>query len=188
MTMAAIKRMKSIEREKTSIPQFKKSEDTMMIWLNSFLSIFIPSCPLDLIDPAVVNFYADKQVEGELKSGRMRTVRGETIQDEATKFNKIFQRKVIRRETIAASIIMLASVVTVWYLVNYNEAWEYNNNILANDHFNIFSAVLVIMIFTSFLFVKRMDIFQLFGLNTGYKNSPLVKGSVLAAVTFLVLR
>ena len=65
MTMAAIKRMKSIEREKTSIPQFKKSEDTMMIWLNSFLSIFIPSCPLDLIDPAVVNFYADKQVEVE---------------------------------------------------------------------------------------------------------------------------
>ena len=174
--------MESIERGKTSIPSFEKSNDAP-IWLNSFLSIFIPSCPLDLFDPAVVNFYADKQVKVELKSGRMKTVKGKTIQDEATKFNKIFQRKIIRRQLISSTFIILATVAVIWYLVNFNETYHYNDNILTNKEFNIFSAVLVIMSFTSLFFFKRMDIFELCGL-----NSPLVKGSVLAAVTLLVMR
>ena len=183
--------MESIERGKTSIPSFEKSNDAP-IWLNSFLSIFIPSCPLDLIDPAMVNFYADQEVKVELKSGRMKTVKGKTIQDEATKFNKIFQRKIIRRQLIASSTIILATVAVIWYLVNFKDTYYYNDNILTNKEFNIFSAVLVIMSFTSLLFVKRMDIFQLFGLNTKSKKIsplvPLVKGSVLAAVTLLVMR
>ena len=174
--------MESIERGKTSIPQFKKNNDGP-IWLNSFLSIFIPSCPLDLIDPAMVNFYAEQEVKVELKSGGMRKVQGKQIQDEATKFNKIFQRKIIRRQLISSTIIILATVAVIWYLVNFKETYHYNDNILTNNAFNIFSAVLVIMSFTSLFFFKRMDIFELCGL-----NSPLVKGFVLAAVTLLVMR
>ena len=166
------------------------------IWLNSFLSIFIPSCPLDLIDPAMLNHYVDKEVDVELKRGKKvvtEVVQGREIHDEAMTFNNRFQRKIIRRQLIASSIIILATVAIVWYLVNYNQSWVYNNNILTNHAFNIFSGVLVIMSFMSFGFVKNMDIFQLFHLNkwkddTKEGKSPLVKGFILAAVTLLVLR
>ena len=187
-TKAALQRVESIERGKTSIPRFEKSDDAP-IWLNSFLSVFIPSCPLDLIDPAMVNFYADKNVEVELKSGKKRTVPGKRIRDEMTKFNKGFQWKIIGRQVITSSIIMLATVATIWYKINYDEAWEYNNNILPNLHFNIFSAILAIMSISSFLFLKNLDIFELFDLNSeSKKSSPVIKGFLLVAVTLLVLR
>ena len=193
--MAALQRLESTEREKTSIPRFEKNVDGP-IWLNSFLSIFIPSCPLDLIDPAMLNHYVDKEVDVELKRGKKvvtEVVQGREIHDEAMTFNNRFQRKIIRRQLIASSIIILATVAIVWYLVNYNQSWVYNNNILTNHAFNIFSGVLVIMSFMSFGFVKNMDIFQLFHLNkwkddTKEGKSPLVKGFILAAVTLLVLR
>ena len=186
--MAALQRVESIEREKTSLPRFEKSNDAP-IWLNSFLSVFIPSCPLDLIDPAMVNFWVDKKVQVELKNGRKRTVSGKMIQEEATKFNKQFQRSIIVRQLIASSIIMLATIGTIWYLVNFNEAWEYNHNILPNLHFNIFSTVLGIMSISSFLFVKNLDIFERFDLNSERRKiSPVIKGSLLVTATLLVLR
>ena len=186
--MAALQRVESIEREKTSLPRFEKNKDAP-IWLNSFLSVFIPSCPMDLIDPAMVNFWVDKKVQVELKNGRKRLVPGKMIQEEVTKFNKQYQRSIIGRQLITSTIIMLATIATIWYLVNFNEAWEYNNNILPNLHFNIFSAVLGIMSISSFLFVKNMDIFELFDLNSeSKKNSPVIKGSLLVAATLLVLR
>ena len=185
--------MESIERERTSLPHYNNFPSALNndapIWLNSFLSVFIPSCPLDLIDPAMVNFWVDKKVQVELKNGRKRTVSGKMIQEEATKFNKQFQRSIIVRQLIASSIIMLATIGTIWYLVNFNEAWEYNHNILPNLHFNIFSAVLAIMSISSFLFVKNLDIFELFDLNSeSKKNSPVIKGSLVVAATLLVLR
>ena len=88
--MAALQRVESIEREKTSLPRFEKNNDAP-IWLNSFLSVFIPSCPLDLIDPAMVNFYVDTDVDVELKNGKKRTVSGKVIHEEMTRFNKEFQ-------------------------------------------------------------------------------------------------
>ena len=187
-TMAALQKVESIEREKTSLPRFEKNNDAP-IWLNSFLSVFIPSCPLDLIDPAMLNFWVDKKVQVELKNGRKRNVSGKMIQEEATKFNKQYQRSIIGRQLIASSIIMLATIGTIWYLVNFNEAWEYNDNILTNLHFNIFSAVLAIMSISSLLFIKNMDIFERFDLNSeSKKNSPVIKGSLLVAATLLVLR
>ena len=186
--MAALQRVESIEREKTSLPRFEKNNDAP-IWLNSFLSVFIPSCPLDLIDPAMLNFWVDKKVQVELKNGRKRTVPGKMIQEEATKFNTQYQRSIIGRQLIASSIIMLATIGTIWYLVNFDEDWEYNHNILPNLHFNIFSAVLAIMSISSFLFVKNLDIFERFDLNSeSRKISPVVKGSLLVAATLLVLR
>ena len=159
--MAALQRLESTEREKTSIPRFEKNVDGP-IWLNSFLSIFIPSCPLDLIDPAMLNYYIDKDVNVELNNGKTEVIKGKEIHDEAMTFNNRFQRKIIRRQLIVSSIIILATVAIVWYLVNYNQSWVYNNNVFTNHAFNIFSAVLVIMSFMSFGFIKNMDIFQLF--------------------------
>ena len=189
--MAALQKVESIERGKTSIPRFEKLHDAP-IWLNSFLSIFIPSCPLDLIDPAMVNFYLDKEIDLELQNGKQKKVRGKDIHEDATKFNKLYQLKIIRRQIIASSIIILATVLTICYLVNFNKGWGYKNNILTYKKFMILSAVLVVMTLMSFLFVKNLDIFELFNLNSGSKKNstftPLVKGSVLAAATLLVLR
>ena len=180
--------MQSIERGKTSIPRFERTNDPMGIWLNSFLSIFIPSCPLDLIDPALVHFYHDKEID-LIEKGERKKILGKQIHDDSTKFNKLFQLKVIRRQIVSSSLIILLTVTIICSLVNFNEDWKYKNNILTNKEFNTLTAVLVVMSFISFLFIKNMDIFELFNLNSdSRRNTPLVKGSVLAAATLLVLR
>merc|ERR1712242_179271 len=130
-TRVALQKVENEERQKTSLPRFEKKYDAP-IWLNSFLSVFIPSCPLDLIDPAMLRFYVDKEVDYELKNGRKGTVPGKEIHEEMTRFNKQFQLNIISKQLIASSIIMLATVATIWYLVNFNEDWKYKINIVTN--------------------------------------------------------
>ena len=173
ITKVALQKVENIERQKTSLPRFEKSNDAP-IWLNSFLSVFIPSCPLDLIDPAMVNFYVDTDVDVELKNGKKTKVPGKVIHEEMTRFNKEFQRNIISKQLIASSIIMLATVATIWYLVNFDEDWKYVINIVTNDQFNIFSAVLSTMSICSLLFVKNIDIFEQFDLNSEKKENEKI--------------
>ena len=188
-TRSAIKRIESMERGKTSLPKFEKKNDSP-IWLNSFLSIFVPSCSLDLIDPALVNFYSYGEIEFQDKRGNPEKVNGEEVKKHVTEFNKTFQRKIIQRQLISSTVVIFVTTGVVWYLVTYNQFWGYSKNLLSNFEFNIFCAVLAIMSLFSTLFVINMDIFEIFGLNssTGKRCITLQKAFAFLLVIGLILR
>ena len=178
-----------MERGKTSLPKFEKKNDSP-IWLNSFLSIFVPSCSLDLIDPALVNFYSYGEIEFQDKRGNPEKVNGEEVKKHVTEFNKTFQRKIIQRQLISSTVVIFVTTGVVWYLVTYNQFWGYSKNLLSNFEFNIFCAVLAIMSLFSTLFVINMDIFEIFGLNssTGKRCITLQKAFAFLLVIGLILR
>ena len=176
-TKRVLRKETSTYRKTTSIPKFKRKEDTP-VWLNSFLSIFVPSCSLDLIDPGIVNnldvdkdFPKPKGKNSAPGPFRQKTVRikGQLVVVDVYNFNKSFQRKVIRRQVLSSSLIILATVVTVWYRVNYNynlkESFNYHPNIFPNEQFNLICYVLGSMSILSAFFFRNIDIFDTFALN-----------------------
>ena len=183
--------MKSRYRKKTSLPKVKSKTDPP-IWLNSFLSIFVPSCSVDIIDPGIIN-----NIDNEIgvKTGeREKTVifKGDIVQVDAFAFNKKFQRKVIRRQVICSSIIILLTVGTIWSLVTLDQDWKYSDNIFKNEDFNVSCCALAAMSILSITFFRNIDIFDIFWLNTNLngraKGKPIKKGLVVLVSSILLLR
>ena len=144
-----IKRMHSIKRKEANLPKTEFRPRNSPIWLNSFLSIVVPSCFMDISDPAIINESRD-----------------EGFKKEVYKFNRNFQQKVIGRQIVCSTLIILGVVAIVFYLINNpDKGFKYNLNIFYNNDFNIFCAILGMMGFISFLFARNIDVFDVFGLN-----------------------
>lgn len=154
-------RMKSIVHREAEMPRVEtvssKSNATLIsstpIWLNSFFSIMVPTCSVNIIDPHLVN----------------RNEGNERLQRQFYKFNKDYQKRAMRKLLIASNFIILVSVGIVWYRINFS-GWGYNANIYGNIEFNILCAVLFIMGIISMVFMKTTDVYELFGLNNGEKE------------------
>ena len=187
-TRAALKKIEDIERGKTSIPEEKEKDAP--IWLNSFLSIFVPSCSLDLIDPAMVNYYSHQDIEITGKGDKQETVSGERVKKDVIKFNKTYQQKVIKRQLIVSTTIILMTVGLIWYLVEKVPGWKYSNNILSNFEFKMFCLVFLGMSLFSLLFVVNIDIFETFRLNGPDKTCLRTTGKVVLVfvMTALIIR
>ena len=180
-------------RKDTSIPKTKNKKDTP-IWLNSFLSIFVPSCSIDLIDPGLVN--AIKEDELKVKEERKKTllIRSSMFKAKVFKTNKIYQRKVISRQVICSSFIILITLIVIFFLVREPESdWNYFSNRLQWEDFKIFFSVLVGMSFLSIIFFKDIDIFDICCMNKEKKKGrvtgkPLKKALVVLMSTIFLLR
>ena len=149
-------KMKSIVHKDANMPRVETGtkSNTMLqsstpIWLNSFFSIMVPTCTVNIIDPYLVH-----SNEGN-----------EKLQKQFYKFNKNYQKRAMRKLLVATNFIILVSVGVVWGLVNFGTSWYYNANIYGNLQFNIFCAVLFIMGLFSVVFMKSTDVYELLKLN-----------------------
>lgn len=124
-------------------------QNSTPIWLNSFFSIMIPTCSINIIDPYLVHSNEDN----------------EKLQKQFYKFNKNYQKTAMRKLLMAANFIILVSVGSVCGMLNFRTDWKYQPNIYGNLEFNIFCAVLFIMGIVSMVFMKSMDVYELLGLN-----------------------
>ena len=145
-----IMKMHSIKRKEADLPKVESKPSNSPVWLNSFLSLVVPSCFMDLSDPAIINQSEDQQLKKEV-----------------FQFNRNFQQKVIGRQIVASTLVILIAVGTICYLVNNPEMTfhDYNRNIFYNNDFNIFCSVLGAMGFISLLFSRNIDVFDALGLN-----------------------
>ena len=176
-------KMHSIKRKEADLPKVESKPSNSPVWLNSFLSLVVPSCFMDLSDPAIINESEDEELKKDV-----------------FQFNRNFQQKVIGRQIIASTLVILISVGTICYLVNNPELTfhDYNRNIFYNNDFNIFCSVLGGLGFISLLFSRNIDVFDSLGLNDSGKEMSyeasylqekgLVKFFVCVSVTVLVLR
>ena len=124
-------RAKSTQRVNANLPKTKKEYlEDIPVWLNSFLSILVPSC---FLDPFIPNL--EKEYKKKLRER-----------------NKKHQIRVIRYQIITSTLIILTSVGLICYAINCTD-WAYNYNIFNNLQFNTFCAILGAMGLTSFLFV-----------------------------------
>ena len=73
------------------------------VWLNSFLGVFVPACYMAAVDPRILNA-ADP------------VIRARVHRQQAT-----FQKSLIRYQVQAATVILLATVAAVAYLVNMTD-------------------------------------------------------------------
>jgi len=153
-----LKRMQSVARQNANLPKItneveqKKNNENTPVWLNSFLSIFVPSCFVHTADPAMfsdTDGLTDKQKE---------------VRKQFFEFEKTFQLKVIKYQVQTSTTILLISLGVVFYLVNFTK-FGYNNNIFSNDEFNILCCVICALGLISYLFLFGINVFEIFHLN-----------------------
>merc|ERR1711962_184010 len=161
-----LQRARSVARLEANQPKIevkgaeRDTQDTP-IWLNSFLSLFVPSCYMRTVDPAIFNI--DKNQSDEQKE-KDRKLRKRFFEKE-----KQFQRKVIRLQVLSSTTILLAATGLMFFLVQFGN-WGYNNNILDNYAFQIACATSALLGVFSFISIGFIDIYELFGLNKWEKE------------------
>eukprot|EP00092_Neocalanus_flemingeri_P020996 GFUD01022750.1.p1 GENE.GFUD01022750.1~~GFUD01022750.1.p1 ORF type:complete len:1002 (-),score=189.68 GFUD01022750.1:50-3055(-) len=157
-----LKRMISLARQKANLPkitsevQKKKNNENTPVWLNSFLSIFVPSCFVHIADPGLfadTSGLTDKQKEEH-----------EQVKKQFFDHEKSFQQKVIKYQVQTSTTVLMISLAIVFYSVNFTE-WKYHNNIFSNEEFNILCCVIGGLGVISYLFLLGIDVFELFHLN-----------------------
>ena len=148
-----LREVKSIFRENSNFPKIPiQRQSNSPIWLNSFLSVMVPSCLLDTYDPAIIHHH-----------GR------ESLRQEFIGFTKKYQTRIMRNQILSSFIIISASVGVCFFLVNHSN-FNYFPNIYFNSRFWTFCLVLWGLGLTSLLFVIDIDIYGLLRLN-GTSNS-----------------
>ena len=180
-----LQRAKSVARLEANQPKIevkgaeRDTQDTP-IWLNSFLSLFVPSCYMRTVDPAIFNI--DKNQSDEQKE-KDRKLRKRFFEKE-----KQFQRKVIRLQVLSSTTILLAATGLMFFLVQFGN-WGYNNNILDNYAFQIACATSALLGIFSFISIGFIDIYELFGLNKWEKEvkENQKKGSRACQKTLLTI-
>ena len=155
-------KMHSIKRKEADLPKVESKPSNSPVWLNSFLSLVVPSCFMDLSDPAIINESEDEELKKDV-----------------FQFNRNFQQKVIGRQIIASTLVILISVGTICYLVNNPELTfhDYNRNIFYNNDFNLFCAALGGMGFISFFFSRNIDVFEAFRMNATVNERSTIRYS-----------
>ena len=176
LALRAIRRTENISVQNQDYP----------LWLNSFLSVCVPSCYLDIIDPKVLN-HIEAECLIRIKEGRRKTINvlGEILQDEAFEFNKRFQRKVLSLQVICSSFIILLSVATSWCLVKMDGwiTWKYNTQTLfPTEAFDILTCLLSVMTSLSVIFFKNIDIFDICPLNITDRMRDTAAGKSLRKI------
>merc|ERR1711962_1701200 len=181
-----LQRARSVARLEANQPKIevkgaeRDTQDTP-IWLNSFLSLFVPSCYMRTVDPAIFNI--DKNQSDEQKE-KDRKLRKRFFEKE-----KQFQRKVIRLQVLSSTTILLAATGLMFFLVQFGN-WGYNNNILDNYAFQIACATTALLGIFSFLAVAPLVAGFVFVSNTSQRtgylslkdyNSTHVKISLISA-------
>ena len=180
-----LQRARSVARLEANQPKIevkgaeRDTQDTP-IWLNSFLSLFVPSCYMRTVDPAIFNI--DKNQSDEQKE-KDRKLRKRFFEKE-----KQFQRKVIRLQVLSSTTILLAATGLMFFLVQFGN-WGYNNNILDNYAFQIACATTALLGIFSFISIGFIDIYELFGLNKWEKEvkENQKKGSRACQKTLLTI-
>merc|ERR1719369_1505994 len=157
-----LKRMQSAARQKANLPkitnktELKKTNENTPVWLNSFLSIFVPSCFVHTADPAM--FSDTTGMTEDQKEDH------EKLKKEFFAYEKSFQRLVIKYQVQTSTTILMVFLGVVFYLVNFTE-FKYNNNIFNNTEFNILCCVILALGIISYLFLLGVDVFDLLHLN-----------------------
>merc|ERR1719369_2408620 len=153
-----LKRMQSLARQKANLPkitsdiQKKKTNENTPVWLNSFLSIFVPSCFVHTADPAL---FADTEGLTEDQKDVMKKFFA---------YEKSFQQKVIKYQVKTSTTLLMITLGIVFYLVNFT-SFKYNNNIFSNVEFNIACCMIFGLGVISYMFLFGIDIFDLLHLN-----------------------
>ena len=111
--------------------------DAVHVWLNSFLSICVPTCVVQDMDPTILQDMQQKHKEDVYKG------------------QKEFQKKVMRQQVNVSTTIILLTLLSIFILVNFHDFGSWDNK-LHNTEFNIYCAVILVMGLFSFLFA--MDI------------------------------
>jgi len=157
-----LKRMQSVARQNANLPkissnvQRKKNNENTPVWLNSFLSIFVPSCFVHTADPALLQ-YTEGLTEDEKE-------KHEEVKKKFFEYEKKFQRKVIRLQVQTSTTFLMISLAIVFILVNFT-GFQYNNNIFSNDEFNVLCCTILGLGIISYLFLFEIDVFDLLHLN-----------------------
>ena len=166
--------MQSQARRNANLPKIlpnverKKNNENTPVWLNSFLSIFVPSCFVHTADPALL-----LETEGLTKEEKEKH---DEIKQAFFECEKIFQNMVIKYQVQTSTTFLMISSAIVFFLVNYT-AFKYNNNIFSNEQFNILCCVIFGLGVISFLFLSEIDIFNRLHLNdkAGEKRKITIK-------------
>jgi len=122
------KEMKSVRKKikkhlkETNQEQCKYRRIELAVWLSSFIGIFIPCCYSQQLEDKIVNKLSDKH---EL----LKTL------DE---IRENFQKRVLKRQELAGTLINFISCVVIFMLVNYTDTYKYADNKLTNFSFNIY--------------------------------------------------
>jgi len=153
------------------------AEDTP-IWLNSFLSIMVPSCYMRTVDPAA--FGTEGLSDDEKKKQRK-------LRKAFFKSEKIFQRKVIKYQVISSTVILAVALAIVFYMVEFTHL-RYNNNILNNEAFKVVLLMTTVQGVLSLVSLFFIDIYDTFSLNkTGGSNRTIPKALLTLLFTILVV-
>ena len=148
-----LKRMQSVARQDANLPKItsdvrrKKTNENTPVWLNSFLSIFVPSCFVHTADPAL-----------------LQDDDNDDLRKEFLQYEKKFQRKVIKYQVQTSTTFLMLSLALVFVLVNFTE-FQYNNNIFDNDEFNVLCCMILGLGIISYLFMFEIDVYDLLHLN-----------------------
>ena len=142
-------RTANMKRVETGTKSNAMLQSSTPIWLNSFFSIMVPTCSVNLIDPYLVH-----SNEGN-----------EQLQKQFYKFNKNYQKTAMRKLLLATNFIILVSVGVVCGMVNSGGTFKYLANIYGNFEFNILCAILFVMGIVSVVFMKSPDVYELLRLN-----------------------
>jgi len=187
-----LQRAKSFARIEAKEPKIetkgnteKRNTEDTPIWLNSFLSLFVPSCYMRTVDPAIF--------DDDINDTDQEKVRGRDIRKEFFEAEKKFQRKVIRLQVLSSTTILLAATGLMFFLVQFT-SFKYNNNILNNYSFLIACATSGVLGILSFVSIGFIDIYDLFGLNKerkeeeeGKKKGSRVCPKILLTIIFGLL-
>ena len=137
-------------------------KDDIPVWLNSFLSILVPSCFLDPMDPTLDEKYKNKL--SEVNKKHQTKVSDGSVVD----IGNTHSTQVMRYQIITSTTIILFCVGLMSFVINKDyRGWNYNNNIFDNLQFNIFCAVLASLGLTSFIFLNSINIYDILNVRHG---------------------
>ena len=137
--------------------QRKKSNDSIPVWLNSCLGIFVPSCYVDILYPAL--FWDTDGLTNKQNAEQ------EMVEKEIFQHQHNFQQRVIKYQIQTSTSILMLSLASVCYLVNFTR-FSYTYNIFSNTEFNIICCVILGLGIISYTFLFGTDVFSVFHLNT----------------------
>ena len=168
------------ELKRTNVPRIEEGspkprailQKSTPIWLNSFFSIMVPTCSVNIIDPQLVH-----SNEGN-----------ERLQTKFSNFNKKYQMKAMRMLLLASNFIILVAVGMVCWRVNRPESsdWNYNANIFGNLEFNILCCVLFVMGMMSMVFMKSTDVYELLRLNRKKREEQMKTSKCMVLMKIIV--
>ena len=146
----------------------KRDPEDTPVWLNSFLSLFVPTCYMKTVDPAIFEITEDMSTQEEEKTRKLEKA--------FFKSEKEFQRRVLKYQAMTSTTFLLISMAVVFYLVNYpvgnviQENFGYNNNRMDNTTFKIVCGAIAGLGVLSYIFIRVVDVYDTLNMNGTSKS------------------